>query len=163
MSTVNPSPASAATPAEKLKARHAASGADHVHNPTVEEVVDQDDLDHPPPADIDATDAAESSAAAARRDRRPKAEPLNLNSEEAFPSLGGPKPVAPILSGWSKKPIVANGSSAAPLNGAAAAKGKGKAPAVQPAAQARRPLPPAGGTVVLPGRSIERISFAPNQ
>ena len=165
MSTVNPSSsASAATPAEKLKARHAASGADHVHNPTVEEVVDQEDLDHPPPAaETNATDAAESSATAAGRDRRPKPEPLNLNSEEAFPSLGGPKPVVPIQSGWSKKPVVANGSSAAPLNGAAAVKGKGKAPAVQPAAQARRPLPPAGGTVVLPGRSIERISFAPNQ
>jgi hypothetical protein len=126
--------------AEQLKNVHAASAGapstDHGHKPTVEEVQDEDDIEHPPPA---LTTASASSS----KKKQPVS--LDFNSEVAFPSLAPAKPAAPVKAWGKGAPVVANGS-----NGAV---GKGKA---QATAGSERPIS-------LPGRATERISFAPGQ
>ena len=112
--------------AEKLRAKHEANAS---HNPMVEEVVDEEDVEHPPPSmEVAAKlapgpildDAAEplSEKAAGKRKAEPEPAagqpkqkgnaPLNTQSEEAFPALGsGPKPTsqAPAAMAWgAKKP-----------------------------------------------------------
>jgi hypothetical protein len=117
------------SPAEQLKATHAASGS---HNVEVEEVVDEEDILHPPP-----------TMAGASSSKRTPATKFNVNSEEAFPSLGPSKPASKSQQSWSKPP--SNGT-------AASGKGKGPASAVNNNAG-----------VSLPGRSVERIVLAPSQ
>jgi hypothetical protein len=84
---------------------------------------------------------------------------LNVNSEEAFPSLGPSKPATAPLQTWSRKPVVSANGAASSANGASSAS-KGKAPAPMSFPTASRP---AISSVSLPGRSVERISFAPHQ
>lgn len=147
-------PVNGSSPAEQLRARHAAntSGDHHV---LVEDAIDEDDIQHPPPPAPGPSKTAANTTAGASL--RPKAAPLNVNSEEAFPSLGPSKAAAAPLQTWSRKPVVsANGNAA---YGSSAAS-KGKAPTQHGAPLASRP---AISSVSLPGRSVERISFAPHQ
>ena len=122
--------------AEKLRAKHEANA---VHNPLVEEVVDEEDIQHPPPS-MQAVSKADSGPtpdpvaqplsekAAGKRKAEPEATaptarsepsaPLNTHSEEAFPALGsGPKTgaQAPAATAWgAKKPSTVH----AGMNGA---------------------------------------------
>ncbi|KAL6714428.1 hypothetical protein ACLMJK_007851 [Lecanora helva] len=114
--------------AERLRAKHEAEAA---HNPTVEEVVDEEDVAHPPPSlqaaanpepapSVVETSKPMSEKAAGKQ--KAKEEPempsrglhvngspaLNMHSEEAFPALGGgPKASTPASTpmAWGvKKP-----------------------------------------------------------
>ena len=112
--------------ADKLRAKHEANAS---HNPMVEEVVDEEDIQHPPPSLQAAPKAGPESSpdvmpqplsekAAGKRKAEPEPDatpvktepsvPLNTRSEEAFPALGsGPKPnaQAPSAMAWgAKKP-----------------------------------------------------------
>ena len=120
------------TPAQKLMEKHA---ADEAHRPSVEDVVDEDDIAHPPPSatvQSSVPNSAASSipptpmgekAAGKQKAQDPEAipvkksnanAPLNTQSEELFPALGsGPKPRAPVSvpPAWGRKPasVTTNG------------------------------------------------------
>src|ERR1700753_3213905 len=91
------------SPAEQLKARHAANASED-HHVMVEDVIDEDDVAHPPPASYaqpgpssDRSNAIETDASGAMDSARGKQKPsvpLNVNSEEMFPSLGSAKPAS---------------------------------------------------------------------
>jgi hypothetical protein len=106
--------------AAMLEEQHA---RDEAHKPTVEEVVDEEDLKHPPPS-ATANDqllppilspASTATPAPAPKPAQKKAPAFDVQSEELFPALGsGPKPAAPAAATWgAKKPsaaaAVANG------------------------------------------------------
>lgn len=87
------------------------------HTVTVEDAVDEEDVQHPPPSST-AKPSAESSDVAAPPVSKPtKAPALDVQSEELFPALGsGPKSkaAANVPSAWgAKRP-----AAAAPQNGA---------------------------------------------
>jgi hypothetical protein len=167
------------SPAEKLKARHAAntSGDHHV---LLEDVIDEDDLAHPPPSSSRSqpgpstssgrsnnveTDTAAGSGDSARA-KKYTSVPLNVNSEEMFPSLGsGKTTTTKPLQTWSRKPVTqTNVNLTGPTNGiSAAAKGKGPRLPPQPAAPINSGAQPNLGTISLPGRIVEKIAFAPSQ
>ncbi|MCJ1364441.1 hypothetical protein MMC16_003552 [Acarospora aff. strigata] len=126
------------SPAEQLMKKHA---ADESHRATIEDVVDEEDLAHPPPSAHlqDSTSSPpsapvpqpsqESMSEKAAGKQKAREEPvgdkdttdtgramLDTKSDEAFPSLGpGPKPraVAPVTSAWgARKPAsVANAAT----------------------------------------------------
>ncbi|KAF2009448.1 hypothetical protein BU24DRAFT_358013 [Aaosphaeria arxii CBS 175.79] len=145
------------TPAQKLMEQHD-------HHATVEDVVDEEDIAHPPPsAALKAPESAGLSEKAAGKQKAEDAAPvkkapagLNTASEELFPALGPVKPRAPAAAPtWGKKPasVTANG-----LNGA---NGTGNAPAsAAPASVGRGPALP---TMSIPGKHTEQISFATSQ
>jgi len=98
------------TAAERLQQQHA---TDQPHNPTVEEVVDEEYRAHPPPSglpsvgDEASNEKASSSKAAGKQPVRENASKpaLDTQSEELFPALGAPKSKAAAApSMWSKKP-----------------------------------------------------------
>lgn len=116
--------------AERLKAKHEADAA---HSPLVEDVVDEEDIAHPPPSTQAATapepapTAVEtvkpmSEKAAGKQKARDESilassstaangfPSLNTHSEEAFPALGGrpkaPTPAATPTAWGAKKPSV---------------------------------------------------------
>lgn len=166
------------TPAQMLLAKH---NAEEDHHVLVEDVVDEDDVQHPPPS---ATHPAETEADTVAGAPRPMSEvakgkqktvepeeppkkqagpALNTDSEEAFPALGPPKgrTAAPITQAWGKKPAIAsmNGNKA-PVNG--------KTPSSATSSRPGTPASTANGSsaqpgVALPGRHVERISFRPGQ
>src|ERR1051325_9986166 len=78
------------SPAARLAEQHAA------HHVTVEDVVDQDDIEHPPPPHDSATpppaangtNGVMSAKAAGKQKEKPGV--LDTQDEEAFPSLGAP-------------------------------------------------------------------------
>ncbi|PWY70987.1 KH domain-containing protein [Aspergillus heteromorphus CBS 117.55] len=148
---VNGGPKSRAAMLEEQHAR------DEAHNPTVEDVPDEDDLLHPPPSSLvpDAESDAPAAPAATPAPAAPKAAPkkapaFDVQSEELFPALGsGPKPKAPAASAWGAR----GPSAAAVANGAASGS----------------PAAPAGfGSEVpriisLPGKHMEQLRLAPSQ
>ena len=114
------------TPAQKLQEKHKAS---EVHGATIEDVVDEEDLTHPPPSlhtapatastpvllpaevPISETAAGKQKAreapngfpSASKKETNPT---LDTQSEELFPALGGaPKPQAPapLAKAWGTK------------------------------------------------------------
>jgi hypothetical protein len=103
--------------AAMLEQQHA---RDEAHKPTVEDVVDEEDLKHPPPAapKVEPTpSASEPTASAPVPKPAPKKPTFDVQSEELFPALGsGPKPAAPAAATWGAKKTgaaaVANGSPA---------------------------------------------------
>ena len=111
--------------AEQLQSKHARDAA---HNPTVQEVTDEDDIEHPPPsASLPAAadpstnrgDVPLSEKAMGKqkvKENQPPAKatpvPLDTQSEELFPSLGTPKTAAaktPVAWGSAKPESLANG------------------------------------------------------
>jgi len=162
------------TPAQKLMEQHD-------HHATVEEVVDEEDLAHPPPsvslkaeeADTSAAPLSEKAAGKQKADSgatssKSPSGPLNTASEEAFPALGPVKPraQASVAPTWGKKPasLSANG-----INGNGLAPSAGTSRASTPASGAGTPssMPIARGpghpTMTLPGKHVERIMFHPSQ
>jgi hypothetical protein len=136
------------TPAQKLM-------QEHEHNPTVEDVPDEEDIAHPQPTVVDAP-LSEKAAGKQKMEEAPapKKPALNTSSEEAFPALGPVKPraQAPVAPTWGKKPaaVTSNG-----VNGDAAGNG---APPSLPIGRG-----PALPSMNIPGKHTERISFSPNQ
>lgn len=122
--------------AQRMAAQHAA--AEESHKTTVEDVEDEADIGHPHTLDAPAEqqsipsneDPIPSSAkgkgkavdapAAPQTNGKPKARPLDTQSEEAFPSLG-PKKGDPLAgaTAWGAKPasLSAAGRTAAPSTG----------------------------------------------
>lgn len=119
--------------AAMLEQQHA---HDEPHNATVEDVVDEEDLKHPPPTSIGnaqplastTVPASETSTPAETASPSPvpkpapkKAPAFDVQSEELFPALGsGPKPTAPAAATWgAKKPsaaaTIANGLPPRPM------------------------------------------------
>lgn len=144
------------TPAQKLM-------QEHDHHATVEEVVDEEDIAHPPPSAKSTADEPLSEKAAGKQKATdapaPKKPSLNTSSEEAFPALGPVKPraQAPVAPTWGKKPasVTSNG-----VNGGAASHATSGAstPASLPIGRG-----PALPSMNIPGKHTERISFSPNQ
>jgi hypothetical protein len=161
--------------------------ADETHRPTVEEVVDEEDIIHPPPSlklhanGSEQAPAMSEKAAGKQKATDPEAiptkkapanAPLNTQSEELFPALGPAKPRGtPVASAWGKKPasVTANGVNGS-ANGAASSNASSRAstpasglgtPGFAPSSAAahRVPLP----SMMLPGKHAESITFAPSQ
>jgi hypothetical protein len=147
----NSSPAAEGlTPAQKLMETH------DLHKPTVEDVIDEEDIIHPPPSaalkktdDSTAPALSEKAAGKQKAEDAPapalakKAPALNTASEDAFPALGPVKPrAAAVAPTWSKKPTInANGvNGQAPTNGT----------------NARGPALP---TMNLPGKHKQQLLF----
>ncbi len=128
-SAVNGEPSSNApeiSPAALLQRKHA---QDETHRATVEEVVDEDDIEHPPPSSnaagtsnpADGIPKPMSEKVAGKQkaqDAQPSTQPptLDTQSEEAFPALGGAKPRAPPLWG-ARKPAAPKPSTNGVSNG----------------------------------------------
>ncbi|KAL4955968.1 hypothetical protein BDW69DRAFT_159586 [Aspergillus filifer] len=146
-SIVNGAPKSRAAMLEEQHAR------DEAHKPTVEDVVDEDDLAHPPPSAAAVTEATSSApsqaptppAANASKSAPRKAPTLDVQSEELFPALGsGPKPKAPAASAWGAK----GPSAAATLaNGAPSGASTADVPRI----------------MSLLGKHMEQLRLAPSQ
>lgn len=126
------------SPAQRLQEKHAASAP---RRPIVEDVVDEEDLIHPPPSSLVSRPAAStpienkslamSEKAAGKQKAKDEPEeplrptvttpptvPLDTKSEDAFPALGGgpkPKNAAPVSMAWgARKPL---GEASAVPNG----------------------------------------------
>lgn len=181
------------TPAQKLMEKH---GADEVHKVTIEDVVDEEDIAHPPPsmqassrpstASTPAPQASEkqplsevaagkqpaqespaptpaAAAAAAAPSTRP-AHSLEINSQDAFPSLGAPKPspASAFAGSWGKKPAAVtrpngvNGTSNGQTAGSNVSSRTGT-----PAPGVMTPAKPATVGVQLPGRYTEQVFMQP--
>jgi len=144
------------TPAQKLMEQHD-------HNVTIEDVVDEEDIAHPPPSTPANAEAPLSHKAAGKQkvdDSMPKKAALNTSSEEAFPALGPVKPraQASVAPTWGKKPasVTANGANGSNSNNASRA----STPALGSLPIGRGPALP---TMSIPGKHSERISFSPHQ
>lgn len=136
------------SPAELLQEKHEREA----HAVTVEDVVDEDDIQHPPPAA--ASQVASTSPPDAKRGSvtsppetsatrpGPTKPVLDVRSEEAFPALGGgPKPAAAAPTTWgARKPNFSNGTRPA-------APGAFSPPKV----------------MTMPGKHTEQIRFVPSQ
>lgn len=137
------------TPAQKLMEQHD-------HRPTVEEVLDEEDILHPPPsASVKAP--APSEGLSEKASGKQKAEdapapakkpavPFNTSSEELFPALGParPRPTA-VAPTWGSKPM-------APVNGGT----NGTAPNTNAPASV-----PA--IMNLPGKNMDQLHFYPKE
>ncbi|KAF3492312.1 lysine-rich arabinogalactan protein 19 [Arthroderma uncinatum] len=150
--------------AEELMAKHAQDAA---HGPTVEDVVDEEDIQHPPPS-MTAKAPAPAAAAPATSTTTTAAEPkpvkkpaLDVQSEESFPALGGgPKASRPsaVPMAWGSSKPKATAGSAAPNTAAA--------PPIAPAANGRRPdstASTAPRTLVIPGKHVDQFRFDSSQ
>ncbi|OGE48881.1 hypothetical protein PENARI_c025G06788 [Penicillium arizonense] len=132
--------------AAMLEQQHA---RDEAHKPTVEDVVDEEDLKQPPPAapKVEPTPSASEPTASAPSLKpatkpAPKKPTFDVQSEELFPALGsGPKPAAPAAATWGAKKTgaaaVANGSPAQSMD-----------------------IP---RIMTLPGKHMEQLRLAPSQ
>ncbi|RDW78523.1 putative RNA binding effector protein Scp160 [Aspergillus mulundensis] len=139
--------------AAMLEEQHA---LDEAHKVTVEDVVDEEDLLHPPPsaqAVSQSTPSAPSQAPTPPVSDAPvnsksasgKPPTLDVQSEELFPALGsGPKPKAPAASAWGAK---GPSAAAALANGA-------------PSGVSSVDLP---RIMSLPGKHMEQLRLAPSQ
>ncbi|KAF2463809.1 RNA binding effector protein-like protein Scp160 [Lindgomyces ingoldianus] len=166
------------TPAQMLMEQHD-------HHATVEDIVDEEDIAHPPPSAPLKADAADGAApatmpsdkaagkqkagdAAAPAKKASANVPLNTASEELFPALGPvkPRPQASVPPAWGKKPasLTSNG-----LNGSTNGQSNATSRASTPASGMGTPvsLPvgrgPALPSMSLPGKHKEQISFHPSQ
>ncbi|KAL4739611.1 hypothetical protein BDV11DRAFT_187290 [Aspergillus similis] len=139
--------------AAMLEEQHA---LDEAHKASVEDVVDEEDLLHPPPS-VQAVSEQVSSAPsqastppvakAPVSSKNPSGKPpaLDVQSEELFPALGsGPKPKAPAASAWAAK---GPSAAAALANGAPSGVSSADVPRI----------------MTLPGKHIEQLRLAPSQ
>jgi transcription antitermination factor NusA-like protein len=132
---------------------------DHTHNPTVEEVPDEEDILHPPPSastkSPEPTEGLSEKATGKQKDDETPAPPkkptvpFNTASEELFPALGPAKPRATAVAPtWGKK-------SAAPGN----AGSNGMAPGN---VNSRSSVPAFVPAVMnLPGKDSDSLHFYP--
>ncbi|QIX01503.1 hypothetical protein AMS68_007020 [Peltaster fructicola] len=174
-SNVNGTNGNALTAAERLMQQH---DAHETHNPTIEDVPDEDIIAHPPPSGIpnsgqDGTAAQNGLSAKAAGKQPAKDTPakssnkLDTASEELFPALGAPKAPAAnaAASMWSKKPTstttngapngTAYGHSASTTTSRASTPASGILTPASTAPSARRQTP----QMSLPGRYTESINL----
>lgn len=129
------------TPAQLLAEQHAG------HHVTVEDEVDQDDIDHPPPShgETPATTATNganglmSAKAAGKQKEKPTV--LDTQDEEAFPTLGAATKPSTKAPGWGAKGTFKSPASPALSSGAST-------PSLRPTGPQ-----PAVGAVSLPNQS----------
>ena len=171
----------AMTPAQRLMALHSETQA---HQPTVEDVVDEEDLAHPPPSssqpsnqDVEHPRVAISSKAAGKQ-RAPETSTvhndasaakarvqLDMKSEEAFPSLGAPKTKNAAASAWSSKPASVvrsngvNGTSSSENGNPGTLTPQAAGPGSQVAPSARDSAIP----MVIPGRHTQDMRIETSQ
>lgn len=159
---------------------------DTSHRMTIEDVVDEEDILHPPPSGHPADNAAKNNGTTqasagslsekmAGKQRAseeppedaaaaPKPPPkLDVSSEEAFPSLGASKPTAPAAATggtWGAKPAIRSMNG---VNGKAPASGVSSRSST-PASGLHTPASTVSGRGVnLPGRFEDWISFQPSE
>jgi predicted PilT family ATPase len=153
----------AKTPAQLMQEQHEAAETHHV---TVEDVVDEDDLQHPPPAATtekkDSPTPAPATApmsakAAGKQKASEKLGAIDTQDEEAFPALGPATraPTVPRAGGWANaaaaKGVNTNGGSR-PSSGAAT---PSSTPGVStPTSAANRPT-----TTTLPGQATDQFEI----
>lgn len=152
--------AETATSAQKLMAKHS---ADDAHQATIEDVIDEEDIAHPPPSASLSEKAAGKQKAEddAELPTRPKAKaPLNTQDEEAFPALGAPKArtQASVPSTWGRKPAV-NGTNGPASSMPPSTNGS---PRVGAATSGNR-TPSTQQNISLPGKFVDSISLYPSQ
>lgn len=155
------------TPAQKLMEQHD-------HHATVEDVIDEEDLAHPPPSAALKSDTAVNTSASLSEKASGKQKvddtgapskktsgnaPLNTASEEAFPALGPVKPraQAAVAPTWGKKPasLGTNGvNGSGPASRASTPASGAAAPASVLASRG-----PALPSMALPGKHKEQIAF----
>ncbi|KAL1970018.1 hypothetical protein VTN77DRAFT_6423 [Rasamsonia byssochlamydoides] len=160
---VNGGQTSSKSPAALLSEQHA---RDEAHKVTVEDVPDEDDIQHPPPSSLakggapdaakDATPEAGSTAPAPEPKKTSKTPAFDVRSEELFPALGsGPKSkAASVPSAWgAKKPGAAsastNGVSNGPQASSSSAPGFGASDGPK--------------IMTIPGKHVEQLRLAPSQ
>ena len=156
------------TPAQLMQEQHEAA-ADH--HPTVEEAVDEEDVQHPPgkhaaadeedPLLVDApTNGMMSAKAAGKQKATEKLGVLDTQDEEAFPSLGpaakSPPKMAAPRSGWAAAASKAKSNGNASTTSRPTSSG-GRTPTSTPGAMT--PKGSAPGTVNLPGRSTDSFEI----
>lgn len=183
--------------AERLRQKHEADAA---HRAMVEEVVDEEDIAHPPPSmqaalhKEPATASIESAVPISEKvagKQKAKDEPapapaivkpngtqsLNMQSEEAFPALGGgPKAptAAPTAMAWGAKKPSSVHAGVNGINGHGPPSSMGSSRASTPTSGIMTPnstnvsvAQPRGMSIpkqmAMPGRHSERIEFAPSQ
>ena len=167
--------------AEQLQSRH----ADAAHKATIEEVVDEDDVQHPPPSALlahpqEQGDPEQNLSAKAMGKQKvsekqaPAASPapLDTQSEELFPALGGPKSRAPAKApawGSSTPPSLADGftngtrANIASRPSSVATSGR-STPVTTPLSPNFASSNVRGtGAVRLPGKSTDKFSMRPSQ
>ncbi|OKL56324.1 hypothetical protein UA08_08394 [Talaromyces atroroseus] len=140
---------SSKSPAALLSEQH------EKHNVTVEDTVDEDDIQHPPPSSIAKQSASESSEAAAppAAPKPARAPAFDVQSEELFPALGsGPKSkaAANVPTAWGTKRPTA---TAAPTDGASGIP--------QPTTSSDFSNTPR--IMSLPGKHVEQLRLVPSQ
>jgi hypothetical protein len=174
------------SPAALLQQKHA---KDEAHQATVEDVIDEDDIQHPPPSASVAKEAQPTNgdkqpisdkAMGKQKAREPTAgkPALDTQSEEAFPALGGAKPRQPPLWGARKatgpgKPStngVSNGlASVPPLSSTSSSRASTPVsgihtPSTTTASSTPQPRGPAVKSIPgMGGSHTERISFTASQ
>lgn len=142
------------TTAQKLQQEHAAAEGHHV---TVEEVVDEDLKPHAGsdgPAD---TSALSEKAAGKQKETAPYAsKPLDTQSRELFPELGGPKSqTTKTVPKWN---VLSSGKT----NGHSPASTNGAPRAATPPSGVATPIgKPSVPSVALPGRHVEHVVLEP--
>lgn len=160
------------SPAALLEHAHSKS-----HKPTVEDVVDESEIQNASAVkngnlDPDAAaKAGPSTSAAEKTGPKPgnaKAPVLDVRSEELFPALGGgPKPRTPAAvpmawgAGKAKGPSYAQTNG--PLNGASNGSPGPPGPTLPEAAAALSSSTGGPRIMAMPGKHVERIRFAPSQ
>lgn len=154
------------SPAALLEHAH-----DKAHKPTVEDVVDESEIQNAlalkngtPDTEINAKPGPSSSAADKKGPKQgaTKAPVLDVRSEELFPALGGgPKPRAPaaVPMAWGARKT--QGPSYAQTNGPS--NGVSSGPSLPEAAPGLGASTGAPRIMTMPGKHVERIRFAPSQ
>lgn len=149
--------ASTKTPAQLMQEKHEAAEA---HRASVEDAVDEDDIQHPPPSHHTADEVNGngplSAKAAGKQKASDKPSALDTQSEEAFPALG-PASKPSRAPGW----VASASAKAAPTNGSPALGSRPTSsgvptptstPGVRTPNAAAAAAPGAHGNVLLPGR-----------
>ena len=166
-STANDAADSGKTPAQLMQEQHEAAES---HKPTVEDVPDEDDVQHPPPphatvneeqATPPAASVPMSAKAADKQKASEKLGGIDTQDEEAFPSLGPaskPTSTPSHLSGWA-----ASASRAPKTNGTSTASRPTSSGAPTPSSTPGIRTPTSGvgprGAAPLPGRHTDTFEI----
>jgi hypothetical protein len=166
--TTNGGPATGAEPesaAQKLLAKHASM---EPHKVEIEEVVDEEDIAHPPPSaalhanansSLSMSDIAkgkQKAAPEAEQPKKPKGPAFDVKSDEAFPALGGPAPRAATSAAqtWGKIPAAIHTNGTKPsVNGGSNGTSRAPAPASLPSSR----------NSIIPGWDSQKVELFPQQ
>ncbi|KPI40059.1 Vigilin 1 [Cyphellophora attinorum] len=146
------------TPAQLMQEQHEAAES---HRPTVEDVVDEEDIEHPPPSasyaagDDSAATNGTSSKAAGKQKASEMVGAIDTQDEEAFPALGSNSkaPAVPRATGWG-----AAAAKATKPSGPSSQPGSGKQTPATATPRASTPVSTAASSSInLPGRSRDKF------